>query len=536
MPENYSGLDTIDTEETRPGDDQRALVGLTLLYHPDVRRIGEVAPLFSLPLGGKHRVSRMEPPFFASGSHSGKPLATPVVSRTPLTIRTDSTGTIVLDAADTEGAVWVDGEQVTGERRVAPTNLAVGVLIELSRSVLVLLHLVEASPKKAHGPASALLGESRGIHRVREEIQRVSQVTNPVLVRGPSGSGKELVAEAIHRCSSRASKPYVTVNMAALHGDTAMAALFGHSRGAFTGASHSSTGYFGAAEGGTLLLDEIGEVPRELQGSLLRAIREGEIQPLGEPRTRTVDVRVISATDADLEVLVEAGRFALPLLRRLDGLVIELPPLWQRRDDIARLFLHFLERELLAVGHAAYLREPEPGGKPWLSLRVLTAILGYAWPGNVAELQGVVTRLVLDNLGRERCQLSDALAHRLGRRSSSAPPATTAGAVAKGASTPPDVPAQRRDAQTVTDSEIASAMRAAAFRVKIAAEQLGVSRSWLNTRLEHCEGVRKAKQLDQAEIEAAGQRHAWDIAQMAAALEVSEHGLKLRMQPFKPVS
>jgi two-component system nitrogen regulation response regulator GlnG len=532
MPDSNAGIDTIDTEETRPGCGERILIGLTIVYHPDLSRVGEVAPLFSLPLGGQQRVSRVAPEFFAVGSDAGRPLATPVVSRKPLTIRTDAAGAIWVDAADTDSSVSVSGELLESARQFSAECLVFGVLIELSRNVLVLLHLVEPGAKPPTGPAAVLLGGSRAIHRVREDIQRVAQVNVPVLIRGPSGAGKELIAEAIHRSSPRAAKPYVAVNMAALQGDTAVAALFGHARGAFTGATHGSSGYFGAAEGGTLLLDEIGEMPRELQGGLLRAIREGEIQSLGETRSRYVDVRVLSATDADLEARVQSGRFALPLLRRLDGLVIDIPPLSQRRDDIARLFVHFLTRELAATGRSEHLREPVPGQKPWLPLRTVAAILAYTWPGNVAELQGVVTRLVLDSLDRDRCLPSEALLHKL-RAPSSRPPGaevetpTFPSVPALASSAPPP----RRDVQSIADVEIASAMRASGFRVKAAAEQLGVSRSWLNTRLENCEGVRKAKQVGQAELDEAGQRYAWDISQMAAALEVSEHGLKLRMQP-----
>jgi two-component system nitrogen regulation response regulator GlnG len=534
MPDSPLQQETIDFASSSSSGTAHATVGLTLLQHPDISRVGQVAVLFTLAVGGARRLSRAEPEFHWHGQGRGAPLLSGVVSRTPLIIQTSGGGTLTISHDGTLQRVRVDGRPLTGEREVDYRALERGVVIELAGCVLLLLHLVRA--ERDEHPDLGIFGESVEIRRVRDEIRRVADLDTSVLVRGESGSGKELVARAIHRHSRRNGNAYVSVNMGAIPGSVAASMLFGHARGAFTGAAGSSPGFFGSAQGGTLFLDEVGETPPELQPLLLRAIREGEIQPVGEANTRKVDVRVISATDADLEALLERGRFSLPLLRRLEGYTIMVPPLRARRDDLARLFFRFLQRELETTGELRKLAEPPADRKPWLPTSVLGAMLEYDWPGNVAELETITKRLVIANRERSDFQLDKFITARLRMTSPDATTGPILGARdARADRADAGVPRQDQTA-ALSDEDIAQAMRLHRFKVGAAALALGVSRSWLNTRLETCNGVRKAKDVSKDEILLAAGACGWDLVKMAERLEVSAHGLKLRVNALEALS
>jgi two-component system response regulator HydG len=205
-----------------------------------------------------------------------------------------------------------------------------------------------------------------------------------VLISGESGTGKERLAEAIVGGSRRADKPFVRFNCAALVPELAEAELFGHSRGAFTGAVRSRVGLFGEADGGTILLDEIGELAQPLQPKLLRALQSGEIRAVGEERERKVDVRVLAATNADLQAEVRRGAFREDLFYRLNVVALHVPPLRERPEDVPLLVRHFLDRFAERFGTAP-VANPEP---------LLARLFGRPWPGNVRELENAIERLV----------------------------------------------------------------------------------------------------------------------------------------------
>ena len=530
--------ETIDFSLSTLGSADGALVGLSVLLHPNVARIGQVSALFSLAVGGTRRLSRLEPEFHWHGADRGEPLASPVLSRTPIIIRGTEQGALSIENPAAINAVLVQGQALLGQREFPATDLESGIVISLSGSVLVLLHWLSADRDPA--PDLGIYGESLEIRRVREEIRRVADLDACVLIRGESGSGKELVASAIHHQSRRQAESYITVNMGAIPSTVGASMLFGHARGAFTGAANPSPGFFGSADRGTLFLDEVGETPRDLQALLLRAIREGEIQPVGEPRAKHVDVRVVSATDADLNAMVERGQFAMPLLRRLEGYTIAIPPLRQRRDDLARLFFRFLTQELEATGELEKLAEPQPSQKPWLPAAVVASLLDYEWPGNVAELETIAKRLAITNRQRKGFYLDAMIAERLSHSRAPATqavvtvhPLTLAPTPTPPGQRPVTPPARTKDAASLEDAEIALAMREHRFKIKAAAIALGVSRSWLNTRLESCQGIRKAKELGRDEILSASSAVGGELSAMAERLEVSEHGLKLRVKALE---
>ncbi len=231
-----------------------------------------------------------------------------------------------------------------------------------------------------------MIAESAAMQRVIEMASRVAPAEATVLLEGESGTGKELLAKAIHFHSTRKARPMVVVNCAAIPEPLLESELFGHRRGSFTGATADKTGKFEAADGGTIFLDEIGDLPVSMQVKLLRVLQSGEVDKVGDLRSATVDVRVIAATNRDLEKMVAEGDFREDLYYRLAVVAIRLPPLRQRTDDIPWLVDHFLAR------HA-------PAGAPPPAVHddVYTALMLHAWPGNIRELENVVQRaLVLD--------------------------------------------------------------------------------------------------------------------------------------------
>ncbi|MGE0869784.1 MAG: sigma-54-dependent transcriptional regulator [Kofleriaceae bacterium] len=232
----------------------------------------------------------------------------------------------------------------------------------------------------------ALVGQSQVMRTLYSLIERVALSSAPVLIRGESGSGKELVARALHQVGPRKDRPFLAINCTALPEALLESELFGHTRGAFTGATAARAGLFVEASGGTLFLDEIGDMTPSLQAKLLRVVQLGEIRPVGSDETRPVDVRVITATHQDLEQRVTTGQFRQDLFYRLNVVPIVIPPLRERLDDIAMLVETFLAAARTRNPHSPVARfAPE----------TVTAMTRYLWPGNVRELENLIERLVV---------------------------------------------------------------------------------------------------------------------------------------------
>jgi Nif-specific regulatory protein len=231
----------------------------------------------------------------------------------------------------------------------------------------------------------AIVGESPALRAVLGRVEQVATTSSTVLLRGETGTGKEMVARAIHLCSERAERPFVAVNCAALPSELLESELFGHEKGAFTGAVAQRKGRFELADGGTLFLDEIGDLPMEVQVKLLRVLQEREFERVGGSSSIKVDVRLISATNRDLEGMVEAGRFRQDLYYRLNVFPIELPPLRERGDDVLLLAEHFLEKFARQNRRSPLALEPD----------ARAALVTYPWPGNVRELQNALERAAI---------------------------------------------------------------------------------------------------------------------------------------------
>ena len=240
-----------------------------------------------------------------------------------------------------------------------------------------------------------IVGNSLSMRRVLDLVKKISNSDSSVLIQGESGVGKELIASAVHRLSLRAKKPMLAINCSAIPESLLESELFGYEKGAFTGADRRRSGYFEAANGGTIFLDEIGDMGVSLQTKLLRVLQEKKYTPLGGSAIRGTDVRIIAATNCDLEKEVRKGRkFRLDLYYRLNVLPIQVPPLRERREDIEPLLKHFLQH----YNQAYDLKTP-----CFFHSQTLACLLRYPWPGNVRQLQNMVDRLTLTSSGGELC-------------------------------------------------------------------------------------------------------------------------------------
>jgi two-component system response regulator PilR (NtrC family) len=234
-------------------------------------------------------------------------------------------------------------------------------------------------------PAPKLIGGTADLRQLRSRINAVAARNCTVLICGESGAGKELVARQIHNASPRAAGPFITVDCTTLRDTLFESQLFGHVKGAFTGADRATLGLFRAADGGTVLLDEVGELEPHIQAKLLRCIEENAVLPLGAVKPVPIDVRIIAATHRDLKEMVRVGKFRADLYFRLDVVRLEVPPVRARRDDIVPLAEHFL------AAHAEMYQEPVKT----LSADARVALQDYSWPGNVRELRNVTEHAVV---------------------------------------------------------------------------------------------------------------------------------------------
>lgn len=277
------------------------------------------------------------------------------------------------------------GEIATGAGASVLRTFGNGAL--LAYDWLVVIYGTRGDTRR-RGPVSSgvarLVGDSEPMLALREAVRRAAAAPFPVLIEGESGTGKELVARALHEEGPRRDETFAAVNCATFSDDLIETELFGHAKGAFTGAMQSRRGLLEASSGGTVFLDEVGELSPRAQAKLLRALQDGEIRKVGENVTRRLDLRVVAATNRTLAGEAAGGRFRRDLLYRLDVVHLHVPPLRDRGDDIARLAAHYWDRALL-----------QAGGRGRLARGTMTALAAHEWPGNVRELQNVLAALAV---------------------------------------------------------------------------------------------------------------------------------------------
>ena len=388
--------------------------------------------------------------------------------------------------------------QVESRRQIEALNAELGRRVRDQDSELSVVR-AELGRERGRYDYSSIVGASDAMRRVFQQLDRIIDSDLPVLIQGGSGTGKELIARAIHFNGPRASKPFVTENCAALPDTLLESELFGHARGAFTGAHRRKTGLLEQANGGTLFLDEIGDMSVEMQKKLLRVLQEGEFRPVGSDTRIQVNVRLLAASNRDLEDLVREGSFREDLFYRVHVLTVNLPDLRERRDDVPLLAEHLLARAAREAGKPA----------PKLAPPTLAALLAYDWPGNVRELENEMRRLVV--LAGDEA-LPEHLSTAVVERRSLHGPARASGATEAAAAPGPGEPgAKAADIRAaVADLErrsIEAALGRARGNKSKAAADLGISRFALQRKLDKY-GLSRPRGAEEA---SAGEDEAADL-------------------------
>ncbi len=380
-----------------------AFPAITILWHPDPRRVGGMFLFDDSGHGRTVALSRLSPKF-PYHSEASAPLDDPFVSRQPCLELAASGEDFTLTPLAGHIPIALDGKPLRARVRLAYSDLGHGVVLTLGRRIALCLHL--ARPPGARTADLGLVGNSDAMNGVRTSILSVADLSKPVLIRGETGTGKELVARGIVNHGVRKTKPFVAVNIAALPPQLAVGEIFGHERGAFTDASRERNGYFQEAEGGTLFLDEIGLAQPDVQAALLRVLETGEVRRLGGNIARRVNVRVLAATDSDLMEEPERGLgFSPALFHRLSNLTIHVPPLRDRPQDLGLLLLHFLKEALADIGELGKLDTPGGAKRPWLDAQIFAALVACRWPGNVRQLRNFAAELAIKNRGAAFAQI-----------------------------------------------------------------------------------------------------------------------------------
>jgi two-component system nitrogen regulation response regulator GlnG len=554
-------------ERELSGSQTTPLPKLHLLYHIDLKRVGSVShPNVEFEAGEWLTIGRGAPEFSTSAHDDAwLPLLDPTISRSQLKIRwlkDEHLFELEPDpAAKRKLLSFRPGEPGAADEIRQRVRLPPGASVAIEDRVLLGLDVSRLS-NSIDEERLGLVGESSEMWRLRQEILEVGKFKKPVLILGETGVGKELVASAIHQHGQTPRGPFQPVNCAAMPEQLVESMLFGHTKGAFTGADANKEGLFKAAHQGTLFLDELGEMPISIQPKLLRTLQDGMVTAVGQSKSNKADVRLVAATNRDPEAEIKAGRLRADLYHRLSAHVIQVPPLRARRFDIPALFLHFLQQ----------LRRDHPqleglwqGGLKWrptIPLSFFIELMSYQWHGNIRELENAAEKTARRNLQEGPFQHPDLRATRMSPPEVQAEVAPSAGSLR--AASPPKAndnylleASQRlgiakRTAAKFLDVEALALLFAnndetLSTRIKEhAAEQLyktlcahdfsqahvakalGLS-AWTLIRLMQELGFVRPADLSKIQIEDAILQAKGDISKAANQLKVSEHGLKRRL-------
>lgn len=481
---------------------------LTVIFHPDVARIGQTA-VVPRKVGIEPWVLGRSGPDFEGCGSAAAPLQDPHISRNALVFEFGGSSLRLHRTRGSSRCQLGSGELYQTVDLDTATLLR-GVPLLLSHSVVLMVRLAERFDGQ-DPQMQTLVGSSAAMAALREHIQRIAQSDHDVLIRGETGSGKEVVAAALHAASARARQPMVSVNMAAIPPELAPAALFGSTRGAFTGADSANPGYFREAAGGTLFLDEIGDAPSSVQPLLLRALQQREIQSVGGPIER-IDLRVLSATDAALTA--ESG-FKSALRHRLATREITVPPLRDHPEDIGQLLMLFLSR-----GQSPALL-PRAGMDDhcvaaWAHIFFFCA--RYTWPGNVRELANIARQIECADAARPR--LSTQAITRL---------------MAESAAQSSQQHRARPRMRDIPEAEFERAMCANAFEIQAVARELQVSRTSVYRRIEQSQTFQLATDISAANLRDALDAAGGCVERAARDLRVSAASLRARARKLSIV-
>lgn len=510
--------DTLQLDEVVPEDDLGRLLTLTIIGHPDVARCGEYTVLRrAIP------INRLEPTFCRPDGRYAGPLVDPFLSRKPV-FSIDPLGDRAgIERQHPSTDIVVDGTPLSDRLEVGEQRLSQGAVIVLQDRVVLLLHLRDELPTGADAQDLRMVGSSDAIRRVRRRVHAVGPTNATTLILGETGVGKELVADAIHRASARASEPIVSVNVGALEPSVLTSTLFGHTRGAFTGALGPRAGLFREANGGTLFLDEIGDAPPGVQRALLRVLETREVVPVGSDRPEPVDVRLLAATDAHLTAARADGPIRAQLLHRLAQFVIEVPRLRDRAEDLSLLFLHFVREQAAELGALDRLMPEGRTSTPWIRGDTIAQLYAYGWPGNIRELRNLAIRSVISSVALPTLVLDWGVrGELLDVPDDDRTPLPSAGHAEQAK------PRTTRPLSDVTDAELLAALAAADWRPVPAARALGISKTSIYQLIRANPSIPQSALLEEAEIRRALAASP-TVADAARALRVPERGLRVRM-------
>jgi transcriptional regulator with PAS, ATPase and Fis domain len=342
----------------------------------DIRPRGPRPRAIALELDGGRRipVPPEGPLLIGTGPTADLALHDPYISTEHATLRVARRGLVVEDLGSKNGT-WVDG--VVVERAWAQ----LGTVLRFGRISMRVVSGQSRSGVREDPPDLQIVGDSPCFREALRTLERSARVRSPVLLRGETGTGKEVAARVVHRASERRSRPFVALNCGAIPESLAESELFGHVKGAFTGAHRDRQGAFARADGGTLLLDEVAELPLLIQAKLLRVLETGRVLPVGAEREQSIDVRIVSATHRNLEAMVEQGQLREDLYHRLGVLTVRLPPLRDRPGDIHPLLKHFARSASHELGYPLVFTK-----------NAIAAAIRHTWPGNVRGLRNAVLR------------------------------------------------------------------------------------------------------------------------------------------------
>ena len=505
------GHTTLRAPQTKRNTAASRVPCLTILAHPDLSRIGQRCVLHEVSTKEGVNLSRLAPVFASPDSIEGQPLNDPYISRRPVLLTLNRNNSVQVTPREDGTGIFLNGEKLTEPTAITPDVIQTGTTLQLGDRVTLALHYTTQPARTRY--RYGLIGDSDAIEELIQRITQVAVLTVPVLLIGPSGAGKELVAKALHEGGPRRDNICISVNMGAIPPTTANSEIFGHTKGAFTGAHRDHSGYFAQSDQGTLFMDEIGECPTDLQVMLLRTLETGEIIPIGATRPQKIDVRLITATDRDLQEACHNGQFREPLFHRIATYQIEVPPLSVRMEDLGRLFLHFLKSELEQLGNTIPMDTNQT--EPFIPASLMTQLARYPWPGNVRQLRNVVRQLCISSRGQDSLQADDSLKKLLLHSPDDSV-------------TPVKEEGYRRPDE-VSEDEVIKALKEHAYRINPTAKALGLSRTSLYALIDRSTRFRKAGDLTAAQIEEAINLCEGSLDEMSAHLEVSKRGLVLRM-------
>ncbi len=500
-------------------DEHGPVPTVEIMFHSDLQRVGSRS--LELHYSGNDLIIGRNQPMFEGADGFMQPLDDPCISRQQLTIKwipgQDAFLVVPCASARRKLELWtVDGDPVAPKGPIPP-----GTVLSVGDRVMLLLTL--RSVRRGEDSMD-MVGDCEVTWALRDKIRGVAAADGTVLLQGESGAGKELVASAVHGSSKRAGHPLVVVNCAAIPENLLESVLFGHVKGAFTGADSNKDGFFRAARKGTLFLDEIGELPLSLQSKLLRVLQEHKVCPVGALKEEPVDTRVVAATNRDLRQEVAEGRFREDLYYRLSALTVKVPPLRERRESIPHLFTHFFRKKVDDHPELERLWRRADQHPPPVPMTFFKQLITAPWPGNIRQLWNAVEKVAAENIHARSFAMPEELAEEGAATEATADPVSSGPAPARKQARP--------ERGALNEQELLALLEKHDFVQRRVAKELGISHTTLDRWMQEI-GLRRPRDIPKPELQDLVVETDGDLTEMARRLRVSPRGLKLRLAALK---